>query len=169
VEILKKNNLEIAMITGDNKTSALNVAKKLNINISKVFSELRPEEKLKLIEKFSKENFLAMVGDGINDAPSLKRANVGISLGKIGANIAIDASDIILIKDDLSTLPWLFKKAKNLKKIVFQNLFIALTSILFTSTFALLGIIPLYIAVIMHEGATLLVGFNGLRLLKGKK
>ncbi|KPK33254.1 MAG: hypothetical protein AMS24_01710 [Chlamydiae bacterium SM23_39] len=160
----KQNKLEVIMITGDNKNSADFVANTLQIE--KVFSNLKPKDKLDIVEKLSKDKNLAMVGDGINDAPSLARSNIGISLGKIGSKTAVDASDIILVKDDLSSLPWLFKKAKKLRSVVIQNLIVALFIILFASSFALFGLIPLYLAVLLHEGGTLIVGLNSLRLLK---
>lgn len=160
----EKNKLTVIMVTGDNKNSAEFVAK--NLNIKKVFANLKPKDKLDIIERLSKKHSIVMVGDGINDAPSLARATIGISLGKIGSKTAIDSSDIILIKDDISSLPWIFKKAKKLRTIVFQNLIVALFIILFASFFALFGLIPLYLAVLLHEGGTLIVGLNSLRLLK---
>lgn len=161
---LKKKNLEIAMLTGDHAESAHAVAKKLGID--EVYADLRPEHKLETVSKLSAERHLAMVGDGINDAPALTRASVGISMGEIGSATAIDSSDIVLLHDDLHLISWLHRKAKKTMMIVRENLTLALGVILLATTPALLGIIPLWLAVILHEGGTVLVGLNSLRLLR---
>ena len=162
---LKKNHhLKLAMLTGDHKKSAHKIAKTLNIDA--VYSDLKPSDKITVIESLSKSGDLAMVGDGINDAPALARANVGISMGKIGSASAVDASDIVLLRDDLDLIDALFSKAKKTLSIVKQNLFLALGVILLATTPALLGEVPLWLAVILHEGGTVLVGLNSLRLLR---
>lgn len=161
---LKEKGVELAMLTGDHKMSAEAVAHK--VGIDQVYADLRPEHKLEIISKLSAEKHLAMVGDGINDAPALMRASVGISMGEIGSATAVDASDIVLLQDDLTLIQWLHKKAHKTMSIVRQNLTLALGVILLATTPALLGIIPLWLAVILHEGGTVLVGLNSLRLLR---
>lgn len=161
---LKRLALRLVMLTGDHSPTAHSVAKELGID--EVFSDLRPEEKLTQVATLSQQGGLAMVGDGVNDAPALARATVGISLGKIGSATAVDASDIVLLNDDLSLLDWLFRKAHSTLSIVKQNLLLALAVIFLASTPALLGLVPLWIAVILHEGGTVLVGLNSLRLLR---
>ena len=164
LDSLKEKGLEVAMLTGDHEESANIVAKELEID--KTYANLRPENKLDIISKLSAKKHLAMVGDGINDAPALTRASVGISMGEIGSATAIDASDIVLLQDDITLISWLHKKAKKTMMIVRENLILALSVIVLATTPALLGIIPLWLAVILHEGGTVLVGLNSLRLLR---
>ncbi|MBF5058939.1 heavy metal translocating P-type ATPase [Candidatus Neptunochlamydia vexilliferae] len=166
LEALREEGLEVAMLTGDHEESAHKVAKELGI--AQVYADLRPEHKLETISKLSAEKHLAMVGDGINDAPALTRASVGISMGKIGSATAVDASDIVLLQDDLTLALWLHRKAKKTLRIVQENLTLALGVICLATTPALLGLIPLWLAVILHEGGTVLVGLNSLRLLKNR-
>ena len=161
-----QEGLKPLMLTGDHFEIAQTVAKK--VGIDEFFANLRPEDKLTKVTTLSQESGLIMVGDGINDAPALARSTVGISLGKIGSATAIDASDIVFLNDDLSLLDWLTRKAKKTIHIVKQNISLALFVIVFATTPALLGLIPLWIAVILHEGGTVLVGLNSLRLLKSK-
>ena len=162
-----KCNLLPLMLTGDHEQSAKKVATELNFPA--FFADLRPEEKLKKVAEIAEMEGLAMVGDGINDAPALTRATVGISMGKVGSASAIDASDVVLLNDDLSLLSYLFSHAKKTQKIVRQNLSLALSVICFATIPSLLGFIPLWMAVILHEGGTVLVGLNSLRLLSRKK
>ena len=151
------------MLTGDHTDIAHAVA--AQVGIDEVFANLRPEDKLAKVAEFSHEG-LIMIGDGINDAPALARATVGISMGKIGSATAIDASDVVFLNDDLSLLDWLVRKSKHTISIVKQNITLALCVIVFATTPALLGLVPLWIAVILHEGGTVPVGLNSLRLLK---
>ena len=165
IDALKKKwNLAIVMLTGDHEESARRIANELGINTYR--SNLRPEDKLEYVSKLAEERGLAMVGDGINDAPALARATVGIGMGKVGTTAAIDASDIILLHDNVEIIDWLFGKAIQTQNIVRQNLIIATGAILFASLPALTGLVPLWLAVIMHEGGTVLVGLNALRLFR---
>lgn len=160
----QKGKMQLLMLTGDHAESAKRVADELGID--HYFANLKPEDKLQRITEYSLENKLAMVGDGINDAPALARATVGICMGKVGSTTAIDASDIILLHDNIEVLDWLVLKAKKTQKIVKQNLLLASVAILFATLPALAGVIPLWLAVILHEGGTVLVGLNALRLLR---
>ncbi len=164
IDQLKKDHLRVIMLTGDHAASAQRVAQELGID--EVFADLRPEDKLAKVTELAQQGPLIMVGDGINDAPALARATVGISMGKIGSATAVDASDIIFIHDDISLLGWLYKKAHQTRRILRENIGLALGVILFATTPALLGLVPLWVAVILHEGGTVLVGLNSLRLLK---
>lgn len=152
------------MLTGDHDKSARAVAEA--VGIKEYYADLKPEDKLEHVAKLSSEKGLAMIGDGINDAPALARATVGIGMGKVGSTAALDASDIILLQDNIEQLDWLFAKAMATKRIVRQNLWLAAAAIVVASVPALSGYIPLWLAVLLHEGGTVLVGLNGLRLLK---
>ncbi|HSX26092.1 MAG TPA: heavy metal translocating P-type ATPase [Chlamydiales bacterium] len=165
MEKLKQlNRLHPIMLTGDNIQNAQTVGR--HLGLEEVYANLRPEDKLNKVAAFSEQGGLAMVGDGINDAPALARATVGISMGRIGSATAVDASDVVLLNDDLHHLSWLFTKSHQTMHIVKQNLTLALAVILFATTPALLGLVPLWVAVILHEGGTVLVGLNSLRLLR---
>jgi len=161
---LKKMGYRLLMLTGDSAQNAAIIAKV--VGISEFQADLKPEDKLETIEALSKESGLAMCGDGINDAPALKRASVGIAMGQVSSATARAAADVILLHDTIEHLDWLFIKAQKTKKIVLQNLVIALLAIVGGSIPALYGVLPLWLAVIVHEGGTVLVGLNAIRLLK---
>jgi Zn2+/Cd2+-exporting ATPase len=165
LERIKKKGLKTVMLTGDNRQSAEKVGQLLQVD--EIHADLRPEDKLAKVAALS-ESGLAMVGDGINDAPALARATIGISMGKIGSRAAVDASDVVLLNDDLHLLSWLFSKSRETQRIVKQNLTLALSVIVFATVPALLGLVPLWAAVILHEGGTVLVGLNSLRLLANR-
>ncbi len=165
-DLKDKCKLSLVMLTGDHSQNAKKVAEELQLD--NYFFNLQPQDKLEKIAEISSIHGLAMVGDGMNDAPALARATVGISMGKIGSATAIEASDIVVLQDDLSLLPWIFKKAKMTSRIVKENLFLALGVICLATTPAVLGFVPLWLAVVLHEGGTVLVGLNSLRLLKQK-
>lgn len=161
---LKSRHLKIFMLTGDHKVSASNIADELGID--HVFYDLSPKDKLTLIQDLAKSHNLIMIGDGINDAPALTQATVGIAMGQAGSATAVEAADAVLLRDNLSDLEWLLKKARQTQRIVMQNLSLATAIITLISVPALLGFIPLWLAVILHEGSTVVVGLNALRLLK---
>jgi heavy metal translocating P-type ATPase len=157
----------VIMLTGDNKTSADKVAQKLGI--SDVFSELSPQEKLEIVEerRAATGGGVAMVGDGINDAPALAAADVGIAVAPTPTAAAASAADVILLSegDNISSLPYVLEVAERTRAVVAQNVVLAATSILGTAVAAIGGLVPLWLAVILHEGSTLLVALNSLRLL----
>jgi len=162
---LRENlGLKIYILSGDNDLSVERIAK--NLSVDRYYGGLKPEDKLALVEKYSKEGGLAMVGDGINDTPALARASIGISLGHFGSHMATEVAEVVLIKDDLSLIHKLILKSRATTKIVRQNVFVASLIIVGVSVPALLGLIPLWLAVICHEGGTVLVALNSLRLLK---
>ncbi|MCH9614207.1 MAG: Zinc-transporting ATPase [Chlamydiia bacterium] len=159
-----KEQFKLVMLTGDHKENASSVAKSLDIDNYEC--NLTPEDKLKAVSKLSSETELAMIGDGINDAPALARSTIGISMGKIGSGAAIDASDIVFLHDQIGMLDWLVHKSTKTTAIVKENISLALAVICLATIPALLGLIPLGVAVVLHEGGTVIVGLNSLRLLK---
>lgn len=164
VERLKKMKKALYILSGDHKEAVASVANQLQIE--HFTAEMKPEDKLQEIERLSRHSGLVMVGDGINDAPALARATVGISMGTVGSATARDAADIVLLHDGIEYVDWLINKAYAVRKIAVQNLVLALIVILFSAIPAACGLIPLWLAVILHEGGTVCVGLNGLRLLK---
>lgn len=160
----EKMGMYLLMLTGDHEESAKKIAHEMQIN--EYYANLRPEDKLRHVGAIAQEKGLAMVGDGINDAPALARATVGICMGQVGSAPAVDAADIILLQDNIEQLGWLVKKAHQTQKIVRENLAIATAAILFASIPAASGLVPLWLAVILHEGGTVIVGLNALRLIR---
>lgn len=161
----KESGMRLLMLTGDNVESAKKIAQEMSI--TEFHANLRPEDKLRIVGELSEKHGLAMVGDGINDAPALARATVGIGMGKVGSGAAIDAADVVLLHDNIERLNWLLQKSFQTERVVRQNLILATAVIFAASIPALGGFVPLWLAVVVHEGGTVLVGLNGLRLLKG--
>lgn len=153
--------LSTIILSGDRPESVALVAHELGIK--NYLAKLKPEEKLDYI---ANGTHLAMVGDGINDAPAMARADIGISMGRMGNTTAVDVSDVVLLQDRIEHLGWLFKKARKTRRIVKQNLSLAALAILVAILPALFGWIPLWLAVMLHEGGTVIVGLNALRLLR---
>lgn len=159
-----RKGLKLTMLTGDNRENADFVAQE--IGLEEIHAGLKPEDKMQLVGKLADEEPLIMVGDGLNDAPALTRAMVGIAMGEVGSATAIEAADIVLLRDDLSLIAWLYKKARKTTQVVKQNLTLALLVITCASILSIAGIVPLWLAVILHEGSTVTVGLNSLRLLR---
>jgi Cd2+/Zn2+-exporting ATPase len=155
------------MLTGDKHAVAEAVARDLGVD--EVHSDLLPEEKLELVRKLEKQyGLLAMVGDGVNDAPALASATVGIAMGGAGTDVAIETADVALMSDDLVKLSDAIGLSKFSRKIIKQNLTIALGVIAVLAPLAALGYTYLGVAVLFHEGSTVVVVLNSLRLLVWK-
>jgi len=163
---LKKLGVEqIVMLTGDNQETANSVAKA--VGIDRVYAQLLPEDKLDVIRRLQqKYQTVAMVGDGINDAPALAQASVGIAMGGAGSDVALETADIILMADKLEKIAVAIHLGRRSQLIVKQNIVIALGFIVLLLVGNFLGNINLPIGVIGHEGSTVLVTLSGLRLLK---
>jgi len=156
------------MLTGDNKRVADAIAKQ--VGITDVYADLLPEDKLSAMVDLEKENkYIAMVGDGVNDAPAMVRATVGIAMGGAGTDVALEAADVALMSDDLSKLPVAMKLSRKARSIIIQNLWISLGIVFFLVIMTLTGIAGIGLAVLIHEGSSLVVVFNALRLLGFKQ
>ncbi len=163
---LKQLGIEAtAMLTGDNQRTAQSVAQILNLD--RVHAQLLPEDKLTVIRHLQhKYQNVAMVGDGINDAPALAAATVGVAMGVSGTDVALESADIILMSDNLAKLSQAIQLGRRANRIIKQNITFALFFICLLLIANLAGNINLPLGVIGHEGSTLLVTLNGLRLLK---
>ena len=164
ISALKSLGLKIVMLTGDNNRTAETVSKKLNID--EYYASLLPNDKVKIIEKLMNHhnNHVAMIGDGINDAPALAKACVGIAIGS-GTEVAIEGGDIVLIKPDLRKLPFLFKLGREALKVVKENTLASISIKLFLASLAIIGLINLWIAVLIGDvGLALAVIMNALKL-----
>jgi len=162
---LKQLGIEAtAMLTGDNQGTARSVAQTLNLD--RVHAQLLPEDKLAVISHLQhKYQNVAMVGDGINDAPALAAATVGVAMGVSGTDVALESADIILMSDNLAKLSQAIQLGRRANRIIKQNIIFALSFICLLLVANLFGSINLPLGVIGHEGSTLLVTLNGLRLL----
>ncbi|MFK7925205.1 MAG: heavy metal translocating P-type ATPase [Bacteroidia bacterium] len=164
VKLRKLGIKRIVMLTGDNQQVAEAIAKQ--IDLSESWGNLLPEDKVKAIEKLRQtEGKVAMVGDGVNDAPAMARSSVGIAMGAAGSDVALETADIALMADNLQRLPFAIGLSRMSKRIIRQNLFISMGMIAILVPITMMGIASMGPAVIMHEGSTLLVVLNALRLL----
>jgi len=154
------------MISGDNQRVATAVA--AEVGLSEARGDLMPEDKVETIRTLKAEQPVAMVGDGVNDAPAMASASVGVAMGAAGSDVALETADVALMADDLSHLPFAIGLSRQARSIIRQNVFVSLgvVALLVPATILGLGIGP---AVAMHEGSTLLVVFNALRLLAYKE
>lgn len=151
------------LITGDNRIVAAAIASRLGLTFE---AELLPEDKLRAIHDLAaKYGIVAMVGDGINDAPSLAAANLGVSLAGTGTDVALETADIVLMADDLRQLPYAIALARQARRIIHQNLAFALGVMAVLLLITYFGSLAMPFAVLGHEGSTVLVILNGLRLL----
>ncbi|XP_075090624.1 putative cadmium/zinc-transporting ATPase HMA1, chloroplastic isoform X2 [Nicotiana tabacum] len=156
--------LRVLMLTGDHEASARRVAKA--VGIKEVNYSLKPEDKLFHVTSISRDTGgLIMVGDGINDAPALAAATVGIVLAERASAAAIAVADVLLLQDNISGVPFCVAKSRQTTSLIKQNVALALSSILLASLTSVLGVLPLWLTVLLHEGGTLLVCLNSVRAL----
>ncbi|WP_298536879.1 HAD-IC family P-type ATPase [uncultured Methanobrevibacter sp.] len=156
------------MLTGDNKMAANKVANEIGLDY--VYSDLLPEDKLNIVDTIrNKFGDVAMVGDGINDAPALARANIGIAMGAAGSDVAIETADVALMQDDISKLPYLFSLSQKTMNIIKQNISLSIFVKALFVILAILGLITLMMSVGIGDlGLTLVVILNSFRIARVK-
>ncbi len=166
IKRLKQLGIEqIVMLTGDNQRTAESVAQQLGVD--QVYAELLPEDKVSVIRRLQRQyQTVAMVGDGINDAPALAQASVGIAMGVAGSDVALETADIVLMADRLEKLEHAIRLGRRSQSIVKQNITFALSFIVLLLIANFAGNITMPLGVIGHEGSTVLVTLSGLRLLR---
>ena len=167
IEHLRRIGIQrMVMISGDHQRVAQAVAEQ--VGIEEAWGDLMPEDKVDAIRKFKAEAQVAMVGDGVNDAPAMATATVGIAMGAAGSDVALETADVVLMADDLMKLPYAIALGRQATRVVKQNLAFALSVIVILILSTFVGVIGLPLGVIGHEGSTVIVVLNGLRLLNYK-
>lgn len=168
IKDLKGQGVKTIMLTGDNKMAANKVANEIGLDY--VYSDLLPEDKLNIVDTIrNKFGDVAMVGDGINDAPALARANIGIAMGAAGSDVAIETADVALMQDDISKLPYLFSLSQKTMNIIKQNISLSIFVKALFVILAILGLITLMMSVGIGDlGLTLVVILNSFRIARVK-
>jgi Cd2+/Zn2+-exporting ATPase len=166
IQELRDEGLRSVVLTGDRKAAAEHLREELKLD--DVRAELKPEQKVAAIRELSGQGRrVAMIGDGVNDAPSLAAAHIGVAMGARGSDAALEQADVVLMHDKLENFLAAFRLSQRARRVIRQNLVISLGTVVVLVTFAMLGKIPLTIGVVGHEGSTVVVVMNSLRLLFG--
>ena len=164
LERLGTLGIRTVMLTGDRRETAMAVGDALGIEEVQV--ELRPEDKVARIESYAKEGYkVAMLGDGVNDAPSLAAAYVSVAMGIRGSDAALEQSEVVLMRDRIDHFLAARTLSEKATRVIHQNVTIALGTVLVMTLAAVAGMIPLSVGVVAHEGSSALVCLNSLRLL----
>lgn len=164
VDYFNRQGCHTIMITGDNQATGETIGKE--IGVKEIRANCLPEEKTLILQELKKKyEMVAMVGDGINDAPALANSDIGIAMGE-GTDIAMETSDVVLMQDELSLLPYSYRLSQKLKRVTLQNIIFSLSIIVILIISNLFQVINLPLGVVGHEGSTILVILNGLRLLR---
>ena len=157
----------VVMLTGDHERVGHSIAAQAHID--HVYAELMPEDKARLMHELAEEvGPVAMVGDGVNDAPALAAATVGIAMGAAGTDVALETADVVLMGDNLETIPYAIKLSRPARGVVWQEIAFSLTVIVVLVISSFVVALPLPLGVVGHEGSTVIVVLNGLRLLTGR-
>jgi len=164
VRRLREERMDLLLLTGDNEQASKSVAEK--VGLTSVDANLLPEDKQRLVAEQQKSGKrLAMIGDGINDAPALKTADIGIAMGKVGSDLAIEAADIVLIGDDISRVPFLVRLSKKTIRTILTNITLSMSINFAAVALAAAGIINPVVGALVHNAGSLLVIFNASLLL----
>ena len=161
---LKSMGIKVVMLTGDSASTAQNMGEQ--VGVDQIYSELLPEHKVDIIKKLGEYGKVVMVGDGVNDAPALAVASVGIAMGAAGTDVALETANVVLMADDLSKVSYAIALGRRTTRVVKQNVVFAIAVILLLVLSNFLGNINLPLGVIGHEGSTIIVIISGLRLLR---
>jgi Cd2+/Zn2+-exporting ATPase len=164
IDQLQDAGIETVMLTGDNERVAAAVAEE--VGIDEYRAELLPEDKQRVIEELRKDHVVAMVGDGINDAPSLATADVGIAMGAAGTDTAIETADMALMADDLERIPYAVKLSKATRWNIYENVGLAVLTVTVLLAGVLTSYVTLALGMLVHEASVLAVIANGMRLLR---
>ena len=167
IAALRRDGYEVAMLTGDNLATATALAREVGIDV--VHAELRPEDKADVIRHLNAQHHTAMVGDGVNDAPAMATSDLGIAMGAMGTDVAIETADVALMGEDLRHLPQAFTHARRARRIMLQNVGLSLTLITLLMPLALFGVLGLATVVLVHELAEVVVIANGVRAGKTQR
>ncbi|MFH1180759.1 MAG: heavy metal translocating P-type ATPase [Candidatus Bathyarchaeota archaeon] len=163
VRELRRQGMKVEMLTGDNETTAAAIAEQVGFN--GYHANLLPEEKLKIIEELKQHGQVVMVGDGVNDAPALAAADVGVAMGGLGSDIALETADIVLLEDDLTRLVYLQRLSKTTLSRIRENITISVVMKLVIVILAAFGVISLWVSVVLGDvGLALLVILNSIRI-----
>jgi len=158
----------VVMLTGDNEGTAQAVAEL--VGVDEVHAELLPEDKVQAVQELvRKHRHVAMVGDGVNDAPAMAVATLGIAMGAVGSDAAIETADVALMTDDLGRLPWLIRHSRRTRRTIQWNISFALAVKAAFMALAFANLATLWMAIAADMGASLVVIFNSLRLLQGRR
>ena len=156
----------IVMMTGDRLPVAQRIGAELGLKSAEIHADMLPEDKVRMVSELAAEGKIAFVGDGVNDAAALARADIGIAMGAAGSDVALQAADVALLSEDMGRLADAHRLARRSASIIRQNLAFAMCAMAILVTGGLFFELPLPLAVIGHEGGTVLVVLNGLRLLR---
>ena len=159
--------MKTVMLTGDHRNVAESVASQIG-GLDEIRAGLLPEDKLGVIRQLQAGGTVAMIGDGINDAPALAQADIGIAMGGGGTAQAMETADVVLMQDDLRSIPLVLRVSRQTRRVVQQNITLSLVLKVAVLGLAIPGIASLWLAVLADVGATLIVTLNGMRLLRAR-